>query len=227
MSSPSQAKQKTNQFLRDSGLSLVLVALFLSSLAGQVFAGHATYSEQLRDHGLPGLGVLAYLQTGHFLEATFENWESEFLQMGLFVLLTVRLYQRGSSESNDPDAEDDEPTPQPAPPDAPWPVRRGGWILKWYEHSLSFALLLLFVVSFALHAWGGLKNQNEERALDGLPPETLLEFVSSAEFWYQSFQNWQSEFLAVCAIVIFSIFLRERGSSQSKEVAAPHAETDG
>jgi hypothetical protein len=218
---------KPRSFFRDNGLSLVLVALFLATWAGQVWAGHAAYTEDLRQHGLPGLSLLAYLGSGHFLEATFENWESEFLQMGLFVLLTVRLYQRGSSESNDPDDESEEKTPQPAPPDAPWPVRRGGWVLKWYEHSLSSTLLLFFVLSFVLHAFGGLKHANEERALDGLPPETLTEFVGSAEFWYQSLQNWQSEFLAVFAIVVSSIFLRERGSSQSKEVAMPHSTTEG
>jgi hypothetical protein len=218
---------KPRSFFHDHGLSLVLAGLFLSSLAGQVWAGHGAYTEELRQHGLPGLTLWAYLQSGHFLEATFENWESEFLQMGLYVLLTVRLYQRGSSESNDPDDESEEQTPQPAPPDAPWPVRRGGWVLKWYEHSLSFALLLLFVLSFVLHACGGLKHANEERALDGLPPETLTEFLGSPDFWYQSLQNWQSEFLAVFAIVVLSVFLRERGSAQSKEVAAPHTTTEG
>jgi hypothetical protein len=219
--------QKPRSFLRDNGLSLVLAVLFLSSLLGQVCAGHGAYTEELRQHGLPGLTLLAYLQSGHFLEATFENWESEFLQMGLFVLLTVRLYQRGSSESNDPDEASEKQTPQLAPPDAPWAVRRGGWVLKWYEHSLSFALLLLFVVSFGLHAYGGLKHANAERALDGLPPETLADFLGSPEFWYQSLQNWQSEFLAVFAIVVLSVFLRERGSSQSKEVAMPHSTTEG
>jgi hypothetical protein len=226
MSGRSKAAKPSN-FFRDNGLSLVLAGLFLTSLAGQVWAGQAAHAEELRQHGLPGLGLLAYLGSGHFLEATFENWESEFLQMGLFVLLTVRLYQRGSSESNDPDDESEEQTPQPAPADAPWPVRRGGWVLKWYEHSLSSTLLLFFVLSFVLHAFGGLKHANEERALDGLPPETLADFVGSPEFWYQSLQNWQSEFLAVFAIVVASVFLRERGSSQSKEVAMPHSKTEG
>jgi hypothetical protein len=218
---------KPRSFFRDNGLSLVLAGLFLATLIGQLWAGHAAYAEELSRHGRPALSLLGYLQSGHFLEATFENWESEFLQMALFVLLTVKLYQRGSSESNDPDDESEKQTPKRAPPDAPWPVRRGGWVLKWYEHSLSSALFLLFVLSFALHAMGGLKHSNEERALDGLPPETLSEFVGSAEFWYQSFQNWQSEFLAVFAIVVLSVFLRERGSSQSKEVAMPHSTTEG
>ena len=109
--------------------------------------------------------------------------------------------------------------------DSPWPVRRGGIALRLYEHSLSTALALLFLASFLLHAAGGLRRVNDERSFDGLPPETLGEYVSSAQFWFESFQNWQSEFLAVVAIVGLSIFLRQKGSTQSKPVAAPHSET--
>jgi hypothetical protein len=215
------------ELLRDNGLSLVLAVFFLACWGGQTWSGFLAWNEELAEHSRAQLSLGAYLRSGHFLEATFENWESEFLQMGLFVLLTVRLFQRGSSESKDPDAKepvDDEPHGKQRA-SAPWPVRRGGLALKLYEHSLSGALLLAFAAAFLLHAFGGLSHLNEERALDGQPPESLGEYVGSSRFWYESLQNWQSEFLAVLAIVVLSIFLRERGSPQSKPVAAPHGET--
>jgi hypothetical protein len=148
--------------------------------------------------------------------------------MALFVALTVGLRQKGSSESkalDQPEAVDEDPRLHQGDRDAPWPVRRGGWVLRAYEHSLSAALFLLFGACFALHAWGGLREENAERALHHQPSETLVSYVGSAEFWYQSFQNWQSEFLAVLSIVLLSIVLRERGSPQSKPVAAAHGET--
>jgi hypothetical protein len=148
--------------------------------------------------------------------------------MGLFVLLTVRLFQRGSSESKSLEGRnecDADPTRHRRDPDAPWPVRRGGLALAVYQHSLSASLIALFLFSLALHAITGVRNVNEEHRIAGLPPETLGEYVTSARFWFESFQNWQSEFLAVLAIVVLSIFLREKGSSQSKAVAAPHTET--
>jgi hypothetical protein len=215
-------------FLRANGLSIVLSLLFVGCWWGQAAFGFLEYNETLREHGLPRVGFLEYAQSGHFLEATFENWESEFLQMGLFVLLTVRLFQRGSSESKSLEGRnecDADPTRHRRDPDAPWPVRRGGLALAVYQHSLSASLIALFLFSLALHAITGVRNVNEEHRIAGLPPETLGEYVTSARFWFESFQNWQSEFLAVLAIVVLSIFLREKGSSQSKAVAAPHTET--
>jgi hypothetical protein len=218
---------RASDVLRDNGLSLVLLALFVVCWLAQIATGFSARNEELKDHGLRAISLVQYVSSGHFLEATFENWESEFLQMGLFVLLTVRLYQRGSSESNPPEKKEEErPSPAAVPSDAPWPMRRGGWARKLYEHSLSLVLLALFAVSFALHAWGGFKNDNEERALSHLPLETFGEFIGSAQFWFESFQNWQSEFLAVLSIVVLSIFLRERGSAQSKELTTPHHVTE-
>jgi hypothetical protein len=207
---------------RNNGLSIVLFALFLAFWCAQIAVGFVAHNEDLTKAGRPAQDLFRYLASGHFLEATFENWESEFLQMALFVLLTVRLRQRGSSESKPPEEEEEPETATPPTRQSPWPVRRGGWVLELYAHSLSLALGALFFASFALHAWGGLKHANEEHVLRGLPPETFLHFVGSAEFWYQSFQNWQSEFLAVFSIVVLSIFLRERGSAQSKELTTPH-----
>jgi hypothetical protein len=219
---------KTIALLRNNGLSLVTAGLFLVFTLGMAYAGFRTYTSELGEHAGPGLGFVHYLSSGHFLEAMFENWESEFLQMGLFVMLTSRLLQKGSAESKplqEDDPSDEDPRSSGRPEHAPWPVRRGGMALALYERSLSIALLALFLFSFLLHALSGVKHENVERALHGLPAEGLGQYVLSSQFWFESFQNWQSEFLAVLAIVVLSIFLRQRGSPQSKPVAAPHAQT--
>jgi hypothetical protein len=169
--------------------------------------------------------MTTYLQSGHFIQSTFENWESEFLQMALFVVLTISLRQKGSSESKKMDAEEEvdrEPSPGR---DAPWPVRAGGWILAVYKHSLTIVLLLLFLLSFMMHLYGSLKDENEQLATKGYPPETFSKYIADGRFWFESFQNWQSEFLSVFAIVVLSIFLRQKGSPQSKPVDASNDET--
>ena len=206
-------------FLRNNGLTLAMVTLFAASCTGQVLTGHAVHNEELVKDGAAPLALAAYLGSGHFIEAIFENWESEFLQMGVFVLLTKWLRQKGSSESKKLEGTeevDEDPRQHRSAKDAPWPVRRGGAVLFLYERSLSTALFLLFLVSAALHAVGGAKDQR-------VP---FTDYVTSAKFWFESFQNWQSEFLSVGAIIVLSIFLRERGSSQSKPVHKPHAETE-
>lgn len=214
------------RFLKNNSLSIVFFFLFIFSLAGQLFTGHNTYNAEQAEEGQPASSLSAYISSGHFIQATFENWESEFLQMALFVVLTIFLFQKGSSESKDPDKHekvDDEPSPKKA--DAPWAVRQGGWIMGFYKHSLSIALFLLFVASFALHFAGSLKDENEHRQHLGKPLESWGNYISGSRFWFESFQNWQSEFLSVLAIVSLSIFLRQKGSPQSKPVDASNAET--
>ena len=216
------------RILRENALGLTLLGAFLFSLAGQIAFGWVAYNEELQLDGDAAVALGPYLGSGHFLEALFENWESEFLQMGLFVWLSAMLVQKGSAESKpveEPAESDADPRERQQDPDAPWPVRRGGWILWLYERSLAIAFLSLFVASFALHAWGGQQLENEQRAEHGLPPLGLVQFVGSSQFWFESFQNWQSEFLAIFSIVVLTIVLRQRGSPQSKPVASPHAET--
>lgn len=218
------------RFFRNSGLSLVLFALFAIFLAAQSTTGWQVENEKRAEHDTPAVTYPAYLRSGHFIDATFENWESEYLQMGAYVLLTVFLFQRGSSESRDPDHPEGNPPDPEAErqdPNAPWPVRRGGLALKLYEHSLSLALLLLFLLAFALHAIGGTWVANEEQTLHREAPQTIWDFMHTADFRFQSFQNWQSEFLAVFSLVVLSIWLRQRNSPESKDVAAPHHETGG
>lgn len=202
------------RFLRDNGLSLVLVALFLAFWGGQAVAGFKVHNEEQELHGGAAIVFGEYLLSGHFWQATAENWESEFLQMGCYVILTVRLFQRGSAESNDPDKAEELAAKRRE--------KRGSWL---YRNSLSLAFLGLFLLTFALHAMGGLKEFNEEREEHGEAAVTALEFLGNAEFWFQSFQNWQSEFLAVLSIVVLSIFMRQDGSPESKDVEDPHSKT--
>jgi len=215
------------KILRDNGLSLVLVGLFLAFWTGQTFVGMADYNEERREHGVSPVTLGSYLKSGHFLEATAENWESEFLQMAAYVYLTVFLFQRGSSESKDPD----KPSPQDSDPrlevavDSPAPVKRGGWLLRVYEHSLGLAFLLMFFICITLHAVGGAREYSQQQVWAGRDPVTITGFVTSSRFWFESLQNWQSEFLAIGSMVILSIYLRHRGSPESKRVAASHSTT--
>jgi quinol-cytochrome oxidoreductase complex cytochrome b subunit len=213
--------------VRDNGLSITMFALFLVFLAAQSIAGYKTNNSDNQEHGQPPESYLQYLTSGAFVEATFENWESEFLQMGAYVLLTAFLIQKGSPESKDPDGDqvDQDPRTQRDAPDAPGPVKRGGLVLALYEHSLSLALFGLFLLSLVLHALGGHAEFNQQQLEHGAAPVSLWSFVTSSEFWFQSMQNWQSEFLAVAALTVLGIFLRQRGSPESKPVAAPHAQT--
>lgn len=216
------------RFFRDNGLSIVLFCLFFFFLIGQYVTGWKEYNNEQTEHNQPTIGAVEYLGEGHFIEATFENWESEFLQMGMYVVLTIFLYQKGSSESKTPgtiDRVDVIPEKHLLDENAPRAVKRGGWILKIYQNSLSLVLFLLFFISLALHGYGGAKEYNEQQRAHGQPTVTTTEFMMSSTFWFQSFQNWQSEFLSIGVMVVFSIFLRQKGSPESKPVDAPHFET--
>ena len=159
----------------------------------------------------------------------FENWESEFLQMAFYVVLTVFLYQKGSAESkkhDGGDAVEEDPLAHRDDPGVPAPVRAGGWRLTLYKNSLSLAFVLLFLVSFVGHAIAGSRKYAEEQRQHGSTGTvTVAAYMGSARFWYESFQNWQSEFLAVLAIVLLSISLRQWGSPESKPVHASHDDT--
>ena len=221
--------------MRNHSLTWAAVLLFLLSFGGQVATGERVYNQDQASHHQPSVSLAGYVTTGHFVEATFENWESEFLQMGSYVFLTAFLVQRGSSESKKPKDEegadeqeiDEDPRRHRNDPEAPWPVRSGGLMLKLYENSLALAFLTLFAASFLLHAAGGAREYSAEQIAHGEAPVTLLGYLSTAQFWFESFQNWQSEFLSVIAIVVLSIFLRQKGSPESKPVHAPHASTGG
>jgi hypothetical protein len=219
------------QFLRDNGLSLTLLALFLVSFIGQALTGWRANAEELRLHELPEIGFLTYLTSGHFISATFENWESEFLQMAAYVLLTVFLFQKGSPESKKPDQDNPEDEP---PAQAAWRTGRtragpSGWPAA--ETVLALAqprprdVVPSVLLAFWLHLAGSTRRSNEEALQHHQPLKTMTEMLGEPEFWYESFQNWQSEFLSIAVLLVLGIYLRERGSPESKPVAAPHAMT--
>ena len=200
-----------HRFLRDNGLSIVLVTLFATFFVGQIIAGRIEYNEERTREGQPEVSYSQYLRSGDFLEATMENWESEFLQMASYVLLTAFLYQRGSAESKDPDEIE---------------VKRSSAHSWWYENSLALVLFALFVISFALHAVGGVRAYNEEELARGVDSRlSSLDYLTTSRFWFESFQNWQSEFFSIWVMIVLSIFLRQKGSPESKPVDSPHRQT--
>ena len=214
---------------KNNNLSIVIFALFLLCLVGHSYAGWKVYNDEQRQHGESEATYGQFLRTSEFGETVFENWESEFLQMGFYVILTVFLYQRGSSESKKHDGTDEveeDPEKHRDDPDAPSPVRRGGWRLALYKNSLSLAFLLLFLISFVGHAASGARKFNEEEREHGSTEVvSAIGYMAQPQFWYESLQNWQSEFLAVLAIVLLSIWLRQWGSPESKPVHAAHTDT--
>lgn len=215
------------KWIKHNSLSLVFLLLFVFAIIGQAVTGLKQHNQEMTDEGGKTVTMSGYLTSGHFLQTTFENWESEFLQMALFVVLTMFLYQKGSSESKDPDKEKEEVDREPDPhrKGAPYPVKKGGLLLSIYKNSLCYALFFFFILSFILHWYGSLKDFNQVQSLKGKPLESAFEYLGNSRFWFESFQNWESEFISIFAIVIFSVFLRQKGSPQSKPVDAPHGET--
>jgi hypothetical protein len=217
------------RIFRENGLSIALFGLFfVSVVGGQSITGYHVEKEERQQHGRAQTTYAEYIRSPHFLEATMENWESEFLQMFVFVLLSVFLVQKGSAESKKLEKEevDEDPRRFHARRGAPWPVRRGGLWLKLYENSLSIAFGLLFLLTFWLHSVGGAGAYNQDQLEHGGRTVSTLGYIGTSRFWFESFQNWQSEFLALGSMVVLTIFLRQRGSPQSKPVHAPHSQTE-
>ncbi|AOF93774.1 DUF6766 family protein [Sinorhizobium sp. RAC02] len=218
------------KFLRDNGLTIVLMIATTATLLGMLLTGVSVYNDELIQHHQPTVSTTAYLTSGHFLSSLFENWESEFLQMSAYVVLTAFLFQRGSAESKDPEgsAKQDQDPASPADDlNAPLPVRLGGLSASLYAYSLGIVLFVLFVLSFAFHLEHSAAAEAVEALSHGEPAPTIWQHAGSPKFWFESFQNWQSEFLSTAVLVVLSIFLRFRGSPESKPVAAPHSKTGG
>ncbi|WP_308167408.1 DUF6766 family protein [Catellatospora tritici] len=213
-------------FVRDNLLSIVMFGAFVLFIVLQSIFGWQVRNEELAEFGQAADSYWHYLTTGHFAEAVFENWESEFLQMGAYVLLTAFLVQRGSAESKKPEQKDrPEDEPDNAGPDSPKAAKGHGIAQALYRNSLAIVLLVFFALSFVSHLLGATADHNEQQALRGQPSVPAWEFLGTSDFWFQSMQNWQSEFLAVGALVVLSIFLRQHGSPESKPVTAPHRQT--
>ncbi|MFI2364783.1 DUF6766 family protein [Promicromonospora sp. NPDC019610] len=218
------------RFVRDNGLSLAFIGLFLATLVGQSFAGHAAELEELAAHGEPPVTYLDFVGSSAFLVDVAENWQSEFLQFFMFILATVWLVQRGSPESKKPGDEglgtdEEQLVGEHARPDSPRWARVRGLRLWAYSNSLLLVMGTIFLLSWLAQSLGGQVVANEEAAEHGEPALTWLQYVASPDFWNRTLQNWQSEFLAVAAMVTFAIYLRQRGSSESKPVGTPHHTT--
>lgn len=206
--------------LENNGLIWAMFGIFTVAIIGMSIAGWVHENESLEEHQQSPQSYAAYLGSGDFIEGVFENWESEFLQMWALIILTVSLRQKGSADSK--------PMRGKSPQDTrsrfsiinadTWYRRKRAIIHQLYSHSLGLAMLALFILSFSLHAVGGVMAYNEENRQHGGQAVSVINYVASSQFWYESLQNWQSEFLAVGTLLVLSIKLRERGSPQSKPV---------
>ena len=213
---------------RNHGLSLVMAALFLAFLAAQLLTGLHAFNAERVNEGQPTMTLREYVASGPFLSATAENWESEFLQMAAYVVMTAFLFQRGSSESSGRTAGGGRPRPAPARGAtlrcalAGAPRRLGAEAVR----AVAVARVPAAVPGVVRAARGGRRaGLQRGAAMHGDAPVTALQYLHGAKFWFESFQNWQSEFLAILAMVVLSIFLRQRGSPESKPVDAPHSQT--
>jgi len=216
------------RFINENSLSIVLFALFFVTLVGLSITGYTHYNQELTAHGQAEVSMTRFLTSGTYIESIFENWESEFLQMGALVLLTIWFRQKGSKDSKKLRG------PDKAEVKSKYSITKTPWPKKWdalkealYANSLSLALFGLFFVSLALHALGGAAAYNQEAVQHGESTVTTWQYISTSQFWFESFQNWQSEFLSVGVLIVFTIFLRQRYSPESKPMGEPNAKTGG
>ena len=218
------------RFVRENSLALFFLALFLASLAGQSIAGHLAFNAEQTAHGGETISWARYLVSSQFGEAVLENWESEFLQFTFYILATVWLVQRGSPESKKVEragieSKKEQQVEHAATPTSPRWARVGGWRTAVYSNSLAIAMISVFLASWGVQSVTGRNVYNDDQEQHGQPTVSWAGYLARSDFWEKSFQNWQSEFLAVGTMVVFSIYLRQRGSPESKPVGAAHDET--
>ena len=218
------------RFLRENSLSIAFGLLLLGALVGQAIAGHNLYNEEQLQHGGEAISLGRYLTSSHFGRAVMENWQSEYLQFTLFLLLTVWLVQRGSPESKPVDkagleSDREQQIGQHADPKSPRWARVGGWRTALYSNSLLILMGTIFLGTWLAQSFTGWTEFNQEQSDHGDPHVSWIGYLGSSTFWESTLQNWQSEFLAVGSFVVFAIFLRQRGSPESKPVGASHDAT--
>ena len=216
--------------LQHNGLGLAFGLLFVLALLAQAVAGAAEYNEQQRTEGMDTLTVVEYVVTADFAVDVAENWQSEFLQFLLFILATVWLVQRGSPESKALDdvgrgTDEQQRVGAHAAPDSPACVRAGGWRLRVYSHSLVLVMGAVFLGSWVAQSVAGWSTYSEQQLQQRLPAVDWAAYLTTPDFWSRTFQNWQSEFLAVGSMAVLATYLRERGSPESKPVGDPHGTT--
>jgi hypothetical protein len=222
--------ERPHSFLRDNALSLVFGAMFLLTLVGQAISGTADYNAQQVANGLEPVTLLEYVTSSSFGVDVMENWQSEYLQFFLYIFGTVWLIQRGSAESKKPGEEGPESDKEQrlgrhAQDDSPEWARTGGWRTAVFSRSLGLLMGGLFLLTWAASSIAGWAAFNSEQLGQRQDPVSWLGYLGQADFWNRSFQNWQSEMLAVGSMAVFSVYLRQRGSPESKPVGVAHAET--
>ena len=218
------------RFVSENGLTLFFVMILLVALVGQLFAGLAEFNSQQAAAGLQTLGYGQYLTSSDFAVDVAENWQSEFLQFTLYILATVYLVQRGSSESKEPGKEGLESDAKQkvaefSGPDSPRWARTRGWRLAVYSRSLTLVMAVIFAASWLAQSIAGRAAYNAQQLSQLQDPVSWVGYVTSADFWSRTLQNWQSEFLAVAAMAVFAVYLRQRGSPESKPVGTSHRST--
>jgi hypothetical protein len=218
------------RFVGHNGLSLVFLILFLAAVVAQAFAGHAEFNDQQQSHGGSSISLWRYVTSSAYGVAVMENWQSEYLQFTLFILLTVWFVQRGSPESKQlgkrgRESDREQRVGPHAREDSPGWARRGGVKRRVYENSLVIVMGGIWVGTWVAQALTGLVEYNAEQLSHLREPVSLGEYVGSASFWERTLQNWQSEFLAVGSMAILAVYLRQRGSPESKPVGAAHDAT--
>jgi hypothetical protein len=218
------------RFLFENSLSLFFLGLFLISLVGQTVAGLYEFNDHQSQHGEPTVSYLRYLASSDFGSDMLENWQSEWLQFWVFALATVWLVQKGSNESKKPEdagleTDQQQRVGEHAGRDAPRWARVKDWRLSLYSNSFFIVMGLVFLATWVAQSFVSWTVFNDEQQAHDDPAVSWWSYMGSPDFWERSFQNWQSEFLAVGTMVVFTIYLRQRGSPESKPVGAPHEET--
>jgi hypothetical protein len=218
------------RFLRDNSLSLACLVAFLVSLVGQAVSGHQAFNDEQLEHGGDTISLARYVVSSSFGAAVMENWQSEFLQFTFFILATVWLVQRGSNESKrieEAGVESDQVQKigDYAEVRSPRWAKVRGWRTRVYSNSLVIAMTTIFFASWSTQSLTGWNEFNEAQRAHDEPTVSWAGYLGRADFWEKTFQNWQSEFLAVGTMAVFTIYLRQRGSPESKPVGAPHDET--
>jgi hypothetical protein len=218
------------RLLRDNSLTVFFLVIFVAALSGQAIAGHSLYNEEQLAHGEGTISLLRYVTSSSFGQAVMENWQSEYLQFTLFMLATIWLLQRGSPESKEVDSagtetDREQKVGRHARQDSPLWARTGGLRTAVYSNSLLIAMGTVFLASWFAQSVTGWTEFNDQQQLHGDPTTSWLGYVGSSTFWEGTFQNWQSEFLAVGSFVVLAVYLRQRGSPESKPVGAPHEAT--
>jgi hypothetical protein len=218
------------RFLSENSLSLFFLGLFLISVVGQSVAGMYEFNDHQVQHGEPTVSYLRYVASSDFGSDMLENWQSEWLQFWVFALATVWLVQKGSNESKKPEdsgleSDEQQRVGEHAGRNAPRWARVKDWRLSLYSNSFFIVMGLVFLATWVAQSFASWTVFNDEQQAHDDPTVSWWSYMGSADFWERSLQNWQSEFLAVGTMVVFTIYLRQRGSPESKPVGAPHDET--